>query len=372
MTIFLKKERELRRMKNKLCVVIFLCFSFISFAQKINVSGKILDKNSSTPLPGVSVIVKGTTNGTSSDFDGLYSISSKKGDILIFSYLGYKTKEIEVTSSKLNISLEESAESLDEIVIIGYGSTTVKDATGAVTAITSKDFNKGNITTAENLLNGKVAGVTINTGGEPGAGSTIRIRGGASLGASNNPLIVINGLPIDNNTIGGSRSVLSSINPNEIESFSILKDASATAIYGSRASNGVIIITTKKGKAGRPMQINFDVNTSVSTPTKYVDVYSGDEIRQIANSKPELYAPETYDLLWNGNTNWQDEIFRTSVSQENNFSISGSLKNIPYRASLGYNNQNGILENTSMKRLNGSLSVDPILFDGDLRLNFSL
>ncbi|MFD2529141.1 SusC/RagA family TonB-linked outer membrane protein [Polaribacter marinaquae] len=372
MTIFLKKERELRRMKNKLCVVIFLCFSFISFAQKINVSGKILDKNSSTPLPGVSVIVKGTTNGTSSDFDGLYSISSKKGDILIFSYLGYKTKEIEVTSSKLNISLEESAESLDEIVIIGYGSTTVKDATGAVTAITSKDFNKGNITTAENLLNGKVAGVTINTGGEPGAGSTIRIRGGASLGASNNPLIVINGLPIDNNTIGGSRSVLSSINPNEIESFSILKDASATAIYGSRASNGVIIITTKKGK--QKLSVNLDMNFGINTLSNKVDVFTADELRNVVSqfdARPDrINATPLHPLLGNANTDWQDEIYRNSATSIINASANGMLLDkIPARLSIGRTFQEGLVLTSQFERNNASFNLNPTFFDNSLKIS---
>ena len=210
-------------------------------------------------LPGVNVVVKGNTNGTSTDFDGKFRLNNiKSGDVLVFSFVGYLTKEITITTNfNITVNLTEDSEKLDEVVIIGYGSTTIKDATGSVEAITAKDFTKGNIVTPENLLSGRVAGVNITTSGAPGSGSQITIRGGSSLGASNAPLIVIDGLPIDNNSTAGSRGILANINPSDIESFSLLKDASATAIYGSRASNGVIIIVTKKGK--REYSLDYDV-----------------------------------------------------------------------------------------------------------------
>lgn len=366
MMIFLKKERELISTKKWRCLFLFCCFPLLLFSQQIKVSGIIKDDKTDDILPGVSIQKKGTNTGTSSDIDGVYNIEANINDILIFSYLGYLTKEVKVTSSKINISLEENTQNLEEIVIIGYGSTTVKDATGAVTAITSKDFNKGNITTAENLLNGKVAGLTINTGGEPGAGSTIRIRGGASLGASNDPLIVINGLPIDNNAVGGSRSILSSLNPNEIESFSILKDASATAIYGSRASNGVIIITTKKGT--RKLSVNLDMNFGVNTLANKVDVFTGDELRNLISTVNPTLSP----LLGNANTDWQDEIYNTSATSIINASINGMLLDkIPARVSIGRTLQEGLVLTSEFERNNASVSINPTFFDDRLKVSLN-
>jgi iron complex outermembrane receptor protein len=373
MIIFLNKERELKRMKKMMILFMFLLSSFFSFSQEILVSGTITETASNTPLPGVSVILKGTALGSSSDFDGKYSIKASINDVLVFSYLGYKTEEVKVSSSSINVKLQENAQNLDEIIIIGYGSTTIKDATGAVTAITSKDFNKGNISTAENLLSGKVAGLTINTGGEPGAGSTIRIRGGASLGASNDPLIVINGLPIDNNTIGGSRSILSSINPNEIESFSILKDASATAIYGSRGSNGVIIITTKKGK--RKLSVNLDMNFGINTLSNKVNVFTADELRNIVSkfdARPDRAdASPLLPLLGNANTDWQDEIYKSSITSIINASASGMLLDrIPARLSIGRTLQEGLQLTSEFERNNASFNLNPTFFEN--RLNVSV
>jgi len=362
-----------KNLKVVLFLVAMLSFS-LGYAQVKTVTGKITDAENSEPLPGVTIVVKGTTNGTITNFDGEFSINVEEGQTLAFSFIGYTSQEVVVGASNvIDLQLAQSTENLEEVVVIGYGQVKKEDATGSVTAVSSEDFNKGNITSPQDLLVGKASGVVItSSGGAPGAGSSIRIRGGSSLNASNDPLIIIDGIPIGNGAVAGNPNFLSFVNPNDIESMSILKDASATAIYGSRASNGVIIITTKKGKVGRPMQINVDINTSVSTPIKFVDVYSGDEIRQIAQSKPELYAPETYDLLWNANTNWQNEIFQTSVSQDDNVSISGSLKDVPYRASVGISNQNGILKNTYMKRVTGSVSVDPTFFDGTLRVNLNV
>ncbi|HTG67008.1 MAG TPA: TonB-dependent receptor plug domain-containing protein, partial [Flavobacterium sp.] len=317
-------------MKQHFLVGLFLCFSVVSFGQKLKVSGIIKDATTAASIPGVSVIIKSSNLGTTTDLDGKYQIEVNQNDVLVFSYMGYQKTEITVKSTTVNVNLIEDTQRLDEIVVIGYGSTKVKDATGSVTSVTAKDFNKGNIVTAENLLTGRVAGLSITTGGDPGAGSTIRIRGGASLGASNDPLIVINGLPVDNNSIGGSRSILSSINPNDIESFSVLKDASATAIYGSRASNGVIIITLKKGT--KTFSATLDMNMSVNTLASKVDVFSGNELRALVSEKDPTLLP----LLGTANTDWQKEIYRNSISSNVNFSANGMLfDKIPSRVSFG-------------------------------------
>ena len=231
----------------KKLLLLFLLLPISVLAQS-TLSGVVVDSKSNQPLPGVNVTVKGAAKGTSTDFDGKFQLAGlKNGDVLELSFIGYTTKTVKYSGQKtLAVSLEESANELSEVVVqVGYGTVKKKDATGSVTTVTTKDFNKGANVTAENLLNGRVAGLTINTSGAPGSGSQIRIRGGSSLSASNDPLIVIDGLPIDNSTSTGSTSFLASINPAVIESITVLKDASATAIYGSRASNGVIIITTK-------------------------------------------------------------------------------------------------------------------------------
>ena len=265
-----------------------------------------------------------------------------------------------------------SLTSLLEVVVIGYGTVKKSDATGSIVAVSSKDFNKGAITSPQDLLVGKSPGVVItNAGGAPGSGATIRVRGGSSLNASNDPLIIIDGVPIDNNNIAGSSNFLSFINPNDIETFTVLKDASATAIYGSRASNGVILITTKKGKAGSKMSITYDGNTSIASAIKFVDVYSGDQIRQIALDHIGLYGAESLNKLGTENTNWQKQIFRTAVSQDHNLSISGAYKTLPYRVSIGYTDQNGILKNTDMQRLTGSISLDPSFLKDNLKVNIN-
>lgn len=358
------------KLKVVILLLIFAGISTVTFAQVVNVTGTVVDATDGSPLPGVTVLHKGTTNGTTTNMDGNYSLSVDKGQILVFSFVGYSSQEILVSSTQINVQLVEQAELLSEFVVIGYGVQKKEDATGSVTAIGAEDFNKGNITSVQDLLVGKGAGVVVTTsGGAPGSGSSIRIRGGSSLNASNDPLIIIDGIPLDNNSVSGSSNFLSFINPNDIESFNILKDASASAIYGSRASNGVIIITTKKGKAGSPMQINFDMNTSVASAIEFIDVYSGDELRKIALDNPTLYNAESYNSLWDGNTNWQKEIFRTAISTDNNLSITGSYKFLPYRVSVGYTDQTGIMKNTDMQRLTGSVSLNPTFLDGDLQVN---
>ncbi len=256
---------------------------------------------------------------------------------------------------------------IEQVVLIGYGAKKKSDLTGSIAALSEKDFNKGINQTPENLLQGKVAGVNINTGGSPGAGSSIRIRGGASLGAKNDPLIVLDGLPIDNNTPGGATSILSSINPNDIESFSILKDASSSAIYGSRASNGVIVISTKKG--GKRLQVQYNAKTSYNTIDKMIDVYSADEFRAMVNS---LNNSDASALLGDSNTNWQKQIFHNTVSFDNSLSLRGNLLNkIPSRLSFGYTDTPGILKTSNFQRTTAAVSLNPVLWDNHLKLDFN-
>ena len=357
----------------KLLFIVVALFSFSAlYAQQMTVSGTVTDAADGMPLPGVTVAVKGTTQGTITTPDGQYTLNVDNGQTLVFSFIGYKPQEVVATNTTINVALEEDVIGMDEVVVIGYGTVKKEDATGSVVAISSKDFNKGAITSPQDLLVGKSSGVVItSSGGAPGSGSTIRIRGGSSLNASNDPLIIIDGVPISNNNVSGSSNILSFINPNDIETFTVLKDASATAIYGSRASNGVILVTTKQGKKGQALRFSYSGNVSVATPIDYVDVYSGDEFRQIAWEKRDIYDQELYNLLGTANTDWQKEIFRTAISTDHNISASGSYKNLPYRVSVGYTEQNGILENTDMKRFTGAMNVNPTFFDNTLKVNMN-
>jgi iron complex outermembrane receptor protein len=343
-------------------------------AQGIRISGKVTDAADGSALIGVTIQEKGTTNGNITDVNGNFALTVAQNATLVFSYVGYRTQEIAVSGqTTINVAMSVESLALQEVVVIGYGTVKKSDATGSVVAVSSKDFNRGAITSPQDLLVGKSAGVVITTsGGAPGSGSMIRVRGGSSLNASNDPLIIIDGVPLDNNTISGSSNFLSFINPNDIETFTVLKDASATAIYGSRASNGVILITTKKGKSGLPLTVTYDGNVSVGSAIKMLDVYSGDEIRQIALNKKDLFGVDSYSKLGSQNTNWQKEIYRTAVSWDHNLSLSGSVKNLPYRISVGYTNQNGILKNTDMERLTGAISLDPTFFKGDLKVNVNV
>ncbi len=353
----------------KKLLLLLLMLPFSVLAQN-TLNGNVRDELSGLPLPGVSVTVQGSTNGVTTDFDGNFSLSGvKSGDVISFSFLGYKSTTITYSSQNtISVILQEDASQLDEVVVVGYGSVKKKDATGAVEVISSKDFNRGLNVTAENLLNGRVAGLNITTSGAPGAGSTIRIRGGSSLNAKNDPLIVIDGLPLDNEASGGSTSVLASINPNDIESFSILKDASATAIYGSRASNGVIIITTKKGSQGE-MQVNFNSVTTVNTLAKKVDVLSAGQFRALVN---QVGTPTQIGLLGNANTDWQDQIFQTSMSVDNNLSIRGNLFGVmPARLSVGYTQIPGLLKTGEFKRTTTSIALNPSFFDDHLKINLN-
>ncbi|MHA6248343.1 SusC/RagA family TonB-linked outer membrane protein [Pontibacter sp. CAU 1760] len=339
--------------------------------QDVTVTGTVTD-NSGVALPGVTVVLRGTTRGTATDANGQFSLAvPETGAVLVFSYIGYSNKEVQVGNQRtLKVTLGEDTKALQEVVIVGYGTQKKSDLTGSVTAVSEDDFQKGNITTPEQLISGKVAGVQISSnGGAPGSGSRIRIRGGSSLNASNDPLIVIDGVPVDNGSVAGSPNPLSLINPNDIESFNVLKDASATAIYGSRASNGVIIITTKKGKAGEKMKVSLSSLASVSQLQNQVDVLRGDEYRDAVN---RFATPENAALLGNVNTDWQDLIFRDAISHDHNLSVTGSVKSIPYRVSVGYLNQEGILLTSELQRATGAISLNPTFFDDHLKVNVNV
>jgi len=351
-----------------------IMMSLVVLGQQVRVSGTVTDAADRMTLPGVNVVVRGTLTGTITDINGAYTLMASPGDVLVFTFIGYLPQEVPVgDQTVINVALRTDVQALDEVVVIGYGTVKKSDATGSVAAVSSKDFNKGAITSPQDLLVGKSAGVVITTaGGAPGSGATIRVRGGSSLNASNDPLIIIDGVPIDNNNVSGSSNILSFVNPNDIETFTVLKDASATAIYGSRASNGVILITTKKGQAGSPLTVSYDGNVSVANAIAFVDVFSGDEIRQLALAKQDLFGVDNLDLLGRQNTNWQKEIFRTAISHDHNLSLSGAVSTLPYRFSVGYTDQNGILKNTDMQRITGSLSLNPTFFNESLKINLNV
>lgn len=358
------------RLKALLTLLVGLFLSIGAFAQQIAVKGHVKD-TTGEPVIGANVLVKGTTNGTITDFDGNFMLNVPKDAILSVSFVGYKSAEVKAASTVM-VTLEDDSQVLDVVVVIGYGSVKKNDMTGSVTAIKPDKLNKGLITNAQDMMTGKIAGVSvISKGGAPGEGATIRIRGGSSLTAENDPLIVIDGLAMDNKGVKGLANPLSMVNPNDIESFTVLKDASATAIYGSRASNGVIIITTKKGQAGARPTISYDGNVSVSTVKSTVDVMDGDQFRSFIK---DIWGEdsEAYSKLGNANTDWQKEIFRPAVSTDHNLTISGGLKNMPYRVSFGYTNQNGIVKTSKFERYTASVSLAPSFFEDHLKVNANL
>lgn len=356
-------------------VLTLLFFMGVSaaMAQSGNVNGTVVDASDGSPLPGATIQVQGETTGTVSDIDGKFTLAIKGMVNLKVSYIGFETQVVEAKpNSTLKISLKATAANLNELVVIGYGVEKKKDATGAVSAISSKDFNKGAITAPADLLAGKIAGVQItNAGGAPGSGSTIRIRGGSSLSASNDPLIVVDGVALDNDGIAGMRNPLNNINPNDIETFTVLKDASATAIYGSRASNGVIIITTKKGKEGQPLKINYSGNFSLYTVPKKVDVFNANEFTSLINQRYEG-QDNVVSMLGNSNTEWQSQIYNNAFGMDHNVSLTGAYKTMPYRFSAGYTNQDGILKTDNMQRTTLSASLTPTFFDDHLKVSFNV
>ena len=338
-------------------------------AQGIRVSGKVTDGADGSPLVGVTIKEQGTTNGTLTDINGNFSLTVAGNSTLLISYIGYKAQEIPVNNlTTINVVLAVEDTRLQEVVVIGYGTTTKKDATGSVSAVISRDFNKGSVSSPQSLIVGKVPGVSvISAGGDPTAGATIRIRGGSSMSASNDPLIVIDGVPVDNSSVSGMPNTLNLLNSNDIESFTVLKDASATAIYGSRASNGVILITTKKGLLNKPLRVTYDGSVSFGTRTGQIDVLSTDEFKaQVLAKYPEGSAAA--NLLGTQNTDWQDQVYHTALSHDHNLSLSGSYKIVPYRASIGYTNQTGLLKTSGLERITGSLNLNPTFFDNHLTM----
>ena len=359
--------------KKLLQAIIFPCLLFLSitgYSQEKVITGKVTDSKDGSAMQGVTVAAKGSTTGTQTKADGTYQLSvNTSTTVLIFSFVGYDQQEVAIKGSSVDVKLVNTNTTLGEVVVTGYGTTRKKDLTGSIAIVTSREFIKGSITTPEQLIAGKVPGVSIiSNGGQPGSGSTIRIRGGSSLSASNDPLIVIDGVPLDNGGIAGGNNPLSFINANDIESFTVLKDASAAAIYGTRAANGVIIITTKKGRSDK-LKVSFSTVNSISSNTKQVDVLSADEVRSIVKS---LGTPDKIAQLGTANTNWQDQIYQSAFGSDNNVSVTGGIKGLPYRLSLGYLNQEGVLKTDHLEKFSAAIVLNPVLFDKHLKIDLNL
>ena len=355
-----------------LVLMLGLFLSVGAFAQ-INVKGHVKDAQGE-PIIGATVRVANTQTATITDFDGNFMLKANAGADITVSYIGYQDATVKAAPN-VEVTLQDDAALLNEVVVIGYGVARKTDLTGSVVAMKPDEKNHGIITSAQDMIQGKIAGVNVNSSnGEPGGGAQIRIRGGASLNASNNPLIVIDGMQMDNNSTKGMNNPLSLVNPNDIESFTVLKDASATAIYGSRGSNGVIIITTKKGRRNQSPKISYNGTFSVSSIAKKLEVMNAGEYRQFIK---DYYGEnsDAYAGLGDANTDWQDEIYRNGISHDHNVSVSGGLGNtkwaMPYRVSVGYTNQQGILKGSDFKRFTAGFTVNPSLLDDHLNLNIN-
>ena len=356
------------KMNKLLCTVMFfLCVAF-GYAQQITVKGTVKD-GSGQPLMGASVLVKGTSHGTAADFDGNFELKVDKGVTLVVSSVGYKSREVAAKAGTMNIVLQEDTQQLEDVVVIGYGAVRKKDLTGSVNLVTDKDFNKAPAVNADQLIQGKIAGVQMTSaGGAPGEGQTIRIRGNGSLSLTSNPLIVIDGVPMNDGGVGGSRSIFNSINPEDIESMTVLKDASSTAIFGSRAANGVIMITTKKGKANQDLKISFNTSIALQDVNDYVDVMNANQFRQTVKG---LNNPAAEALLGNADTNWQKEIYQTAPMSNSTLVLSGAYKTLPYRVSVGHSYADGVLRTDNFKRTNAKISLNPTFFDKSLKLELN-
>ena len=373
---------------------LFLLFILLSAAgqaqaQTGSVSGQVTDDKKGG-VPGATVLIEGTTIGTAANIDGTYLIQNVPAGshVIVVSFVGYATLRKPVTviagqTVEVSASLSESATQLSEAVVVGYGTQRRQDVTGAIATVDSRQFVKGQITSPEQLIQGKVAGVSVTTNsGQPGAGAQIRVRGLTSVNSSSDPLIVIDGVPVSNDQVSGAPSALSLINPNDIESFSVLKDASATAIYGSRAAAGVILITTKKGVAGDKLHVNFNSQFSVATTAKRLKVLNGDEYRALLKSQG--YRNATGDtvtgvpairrdtLLGTANTDWQKEIYRTAYTFDNNISLTGSAGKMPFRVSYGNLNQQGIIKTSELQRNTLSVGLTPVVLNDLLRIDINL
>jgi TonB-linked SusC/RagA family outer membrane protein len=370
------KQVSLRISRTILPLLFGLFMSVGAFAQQITVKGHVTDATNE-PVIGANVIVNGNAKeGTITDIDGNFVLKAAKNAVLTISFVGYKSLQVNAAPT-ISAVLQEDSKMLNDVVVIGYGTVKKSDATGSVLSVKADQLNKGLATSPADLLQGKSAGVSvISNSGAPGSGSTIRIRGGSSLKASNDPLIVIDGLPISSTGISGMSDVLSTINPDDIESFSVLKDASATAIYGSRASNGVIVITTKKGATGKKPSLSIDMNSSVNWIGKTVDVMDAPTFTNYI--KKYVSSDDAIASLGNSNTDWQKKIYRTAITGEINASISGGIvgkgdtfTSMPYRVSLGYLDDDGILKTSNMERSTASINLSPSFFNNHLTLNLN-
>ena len=369
-----------RQLLNSYGKFLLLCFAGMlmtvqAFAQAITVNGIVKDKTGETII-GANVLVKGTTNGTITDFDGMFTLQANKGDIIVISFIGYQSQELPA-AEQMNVVLTDDTQLLEDVVVIGYGSVKKSDLSGSVVAVKAEDMNRGAVTSPQELMQGKVPGLSVTSGdGGPGSGSTIRIRSGASLNATNDPLIVIDGVPVSNDAAPGTSNALSTINPNDIETFTVLKDASATAIYGSRASNGVIIITTKKGAEGK-IRVAYNSTYSYKNPYNRVNVMNGSEFRStILNQYQGQDAYSTIDervnMYSDTSTDWQDEIFQGGLSTDQNIAVSGKAGFLPFRVSFGYNKERGTLKTSDYERYTGALNLSPKFFDKHLSIDINV
>ncbi len=349
-------------------LVLVVTFTY-SLAGQRTIHGKVTDPETKEGLIGANVVVKGATVGTVTDYDGSYSLVVPAGfDVIAYSYTGYTTVEITLTASdEVNVALGQG-KLLEEVVLIGYGTVKRQDVTGSLQSVSSDNFNKGAITSPQQLLAGKIPGVVITTDGAPGSGATIRIRGESSLSATNDPLIVVDGVPVDNGGVSGGRNPMNMINPNDIETFTVLKDASATAIYGNRASAGVILITTKKGKVDQKLKIGYNGYISTGTAENYVDALHTDEYRALIQEQFDSTHPAR-SLLGNANTDWQKEIYQSALGHDHNLYLTSGIGIIPIRVSLGYTNQEGILKTDLYKRWSAAANLTPGFFDNTLQVN---
>lgn len=356
--------------RSLLLVALFVIGCLQLMAQTRTIKGEVTDAQNGEALIGATVMVEGEKGGTVTDFDGNFSLQvSSSAKKIKVSYIGYIDKVLSI-SDNMKVKLESDSKALADVVVIGYGTARKSDLTGSVATVKSKDFNKGLVSSPEQLINGKVSGVQImSNSGSASAGSTIRVRGGASLNASNDPLIVLDGVPLEQGGISGNSSnFLSMINPSDIESMTVLKDASSTAIYGSRASNGVIIITTKKGQQGA-VKVNFNTTNSMQTRAQMVDMLSRDEFVNVIN---QFGTDNQKSLLGTANTDWNDEVYRTAFGTDNNLSVSGSIdKWLPFRVSVGYYNQSGLVRKDNVERWTGNVVLTPSFFQDHLKLTIN-
>ncbi len=358
------------KQRSLLLVALLLMGCLQLLAQTRTIKGEVTDAQNGDPLIGATIMVEGEKGGTVTDFDGNFvlQVSSSAKKIKV-SYIGYIDKILAI-SENMKVNLESDSKALADVVVIGYGTARKSDLTGSVATVKAKDFNKGLVSSPEQLINGKVSGVQImSNSGSASAGSTIRVRGGASLNASNDPLIVLDGVPLEQGGISGNSSnFLSMINPSDIESMTVLKDASSTAIYGSRASNGVIIITTKKGQQGG-LKVNFNTTNSMQTRVQMVDMLSHDDFVNVIN---QFGTDNQKSLLGNANTDWNDEVYRTAFGTDNNLSLSGSIsKYLPFRVSAGYYNQSGLVRKDNVERWTGNVVLTPSFFQDHLKLTIN-